>query len=308
VSRPVVLSAEGLTKRFGKREVVSDVSFELAAGEVFGFLGPNGAGKTTTIRMLVGLARPDRGRVTIGGFDIARDFAKAMSRVGCIVESTDLYPYLTGRENLFHFARMLPKGAESRIPELARLVSLDGRLDDRVATYSLGMRQRLGLAQALLGAPDLLVLDEPANGLDPAGIREIRQLVRHLAADRGIAIFVSSHLLSEVEQMCDRVAIIHRGRTLATGPVRELLEKRGAERLVFRAQPADRAAEVLASFAQGGLPRLEGEESVSSEVPREKVPEALAALAAAGVLVFGVERQSSTLEEIFLEVTGGETV
>jgi ABC-2 type transport system ATP-binding protein len=308
VSRPVVLSAEGLTKRFGKREVVSDVSFELAAGEVFGFLGPNGAGKTTTIRMLVGLARPDRGRVTIGGFDIARDFAKAMSRVGCIVESTDLYPYLTGRENLFHFARMLPKGAESRIPELARLVSLDGRLDDRVATYSLGMRQRLGLAQALLGAPDLLVLDEPANGLDPAGIREIRQLVRHLAADRGIAIFVSSHLLSEVEQMCDRVAIIHRGRTLAMGPVRELLERRGAERLLFRAQPADRAAEVLASFARGGLPRLEGEESVSSEVPREKVPEALAALAAAGILVFGVERQSSTLEEIFLEVTGGETV
>ena len=308
MSRPVVLSAEGLTKRFGKREVVSDVSFELAAGEVFGFLGPNGAGKTTTIRMLVGLARPDRGRVTIGGFDIARDFAKAMSRVGCIVESTDLYPYLTGRENLFHFARMLPNGAESRIPELARLVSLDGRLDDRVATYSLGMRQRLGLAQALLGAPDLLVLDEPANGLDPAGIREIRQLVRHLAVDRGIAIFVSSHLLSEVEQMCDRVAIIHRGRTLAMGPVRELLEKRGAERLVFRAQPTDRAAEVLASFARGGLPRLEGEESVSSEVPREKVPEALAALAAAGVLVFGVERQSSTLEEIFLEVTGGETV
>ena len=308
VSRPVVLSAEGLTKRFGKREVVSDVSFELAAGEVFGFLGPNGAGKTTTIRMLVGLARPDRGRVTIGGFDVARDFAKAMSRVGCIVESTDLYPYLTGRENLFHFARMLPNGAESRIPELARLVSLDGRLDDRVATYSLGMRQRLGLAQALLGAPDLLVLDEPANGLDPAGIREIRQLVRHLAVDRGIAIFVSSHLLSEVEQMCDRVAIIHRGRTLAMGPVRELLEKRGAERLVFRAQPADRAAEVLASFARGGLPRLEGEEFVSSEVPREKVPEALAALAAAGVLVFGVERQSSTLEEIFLEVTGGETV
>jgi ABC-2 type transport system ATP-binding protein len=203
---------------------------------------------------------------------------------------------------------MLPKGAESRIPELARLVSLDGRLDDRVATYSLGMRQRLGLAQALLGAPDLLVLDEPANGLDPAGIREIRQLVRHLAADRGIAIFVSSHLLSEVEQMCDRVAIIHRGRTLAMGPVRELLEKRGAERLVFRAQPADRAADVLASFARGGLPRLEGEASVSSDVPRERVPEALAALAAAGVLVFGVERQSSTLEEIFLEVTGGETV
>jgi ABC-2 type transport system ATP-binding protein len=284
------------------------VSFELTAGEVFGFLGPNGAGKTTTIRMLVGLARPDHGRVRIAGFDVAHDFAKAMSRVGCIVESTDLYPYLTGRENLLHFARMLPDGAQARIPELARLVSLESRLDDRVATYSLGMRQRLGLAQALLGAPDLLILDEPANGLDPAGIREIRQLIRHLAEDRGIAVFVSSHLLAEVEQMCDRVAIIHRGRTLAMGPVRELLAKRGAERLVFRVEPAARAAGILGAFSRDGTARADDEESVSSEVPRESVPDALAALAAAGVRVFGVERQSSTLEELFLEVTGGETV
>jgi ABC-2 type transport system ATP-binding protein len=305
---PIVLSARGLTKRFGRREVVSDVSFDLAAGEVFGFLGPNGAGKTTTIRMLVGLARPDSGRVSIAGFDLHRDFSKAMSHVGCIVESTDLYPYLTGRENLVHFARMLPDGAEKRIPELARLVFLEGRLDDRVATYSLGMRQRLGLAQALLGEPDLLILDEPANGLDPAGIREIRELVRHLAHDRGIAIFISSHLLSEVEQTCDRVAIIHRGRTLAMGPVQELLESRGAERLVFRASPAGGAEEILAPFGRTGAKRVEGEEAVASDVPRERVPEALAALAAAGVLVYGVERHSSTLEEIFLEVTGGETV
>ena len=275
---------------------------------MFGFLGPNGAGKTTTIRMLVGLARPDHGRVRIAGFDVARDFAKAMARVGCIVESTDLYPYLTGRENLLHFARMLPDGAHRRIPELAKLVALEGRLDDRVSTYSLGMRQRLGLAQSLLGAPDLLILDEPANGLDPAGIREIRQLIRHLADDRGIAVFVSSHLLSEVEQMCDRVAIIHRGRTLAMGPVRELLAKRGADRLVFRVEPAEKAAEILGSFARDGGARVDDRETVSSEVPRESVPDALAALAAAGVRVFGVEKQSSTLEELFLEVTGGETV
>ena len=275
---------------------------------MFGFLGPNGAGKTTTIRMLVGLARPDHGRVRIAGFDVARDFAKAMSRVGCIVESTDLYPYLTGRENLLHFARMLPDGAQDRIPELARLVSLEARLDDRVSTYSLGMRQRLGLAQALLGAPDLLILDEPANGLDPAGIREIRQLIRHLAEDRGIAVFVSSHLLAEVEQMCDRVAIIHRGRTLAMGPVRELLAKRGADRLVFRVEPAAQAIEILAAFSRDGNARADDGETVSSEVPRESVPDALAALAAAGVRVFGVEKQSSTLEELFLEVTGGETV
>ena len=304
----IVLAAENLTKRFGKREVVSDVSFEIVAGEVFGFLGPNGAGKTTTIRMLVGLARPDHGRVRIAGFDVARDFAKAMSHVGCIVESTDLYPYLTGRENLLHFARMLPDGGESRIPELAALVALEGRLDDRVSTYSLGMRQRLGLAQALLGAPDLLILDEPANGLDPAGIREIRQLIRHLAEDRGIAVFVSSHLLAEVEQMCDRVAIIHRGKTLAMGPVRELLAKRGADRLVFRIDLSAPAVGILAAFARDGEARADEADTVSAEVPRERVPDALAALAGAGVRVFGVEKQSSTLEELFLEVTGGETV
>src|SRR6185369_15370397 len=187
-ARPVVLEAEGLSKSFGKRQAVANVSFELYAGEVFGFLGPNGAGKTTTIRMLVGLARPDRGRVRIRDFDLAHDFARAMAHVGSIVESPDLYGYLTGRENLLHFARMLPDGAQGRIGELARLVALEERLDDRVDTYSLGMRQRLGIAQALLGAPDLLVLDEPANGLDPAGIREIRRLVRLLAEERGIAV------------------------------------------------------------------------------------------------------------------------
>src|SRR5207237_2146564 len=138
---------------------VSDVSFELAAGEVFGFLGPNGAGKTTTIRMLVGLARPDNGRIRVFGFDLAHQFASAMAHVGCIVESPALYRYLTGRENLLHFARMLPDGAEARIPELARLVALTERVDEKVSSYSLGMRQPLGIAKALLGGPDVLILD-----------------------------------------------------------------------------------------------------------------------------------------------------
>jgi len=304
----VVLSAEHLTKRFGRREAVSDVSFDVRAGEVFGFLGPNGAGKTTTIRMLVGLARPDRGRVRIRDLDLSRDFRKAMGHVGCIVEAPDLYRYLTGRENLVHFARMLPEGAAERIPELARLVALTDRLDDKVATYSLGMRQRLGIAQALLGNPDILILDEPANGLDPAGIREIRQLVRHLAADRGMAVFVSSHLLSEVEQTCDRVAIIHRGRTLATGPVRELLDRVASDRLRLTTRPARRAAEVLAAFGPAETSAVGDEGVVDARIPRERVPDALRALVAAGVDVFAVERSLASLEEVFLEVTGGETV
>ena len=303
----VVLSAEGLTKSFGKRVAVADVSFELYAGEVFGFLGPNGAGKTTTIRMLVGLARPDRGAVRIRGFDLSRDFTRAMAHVGSIVESPDLYGYLTGRDNLLHFARMLPDGAAGRIGELARLVALEERLDDRVDTYSLGMRQRLGIAQALLGAPDLLILDEPANGLDPAGIREIRRLVRLLASERGISVFVSSHLLSEVEQMCDRVTIIHRGKALATGPVRELLDRSASGASRWRVRPASRAAEILAAFASEP-PVLEDEETLDARIPKEKIPAAVSALAAASIEVYSVEPRASSLEEVFLSVTGGETV
>jgi len=306
-SREIVLAAEGLTKTFGKRQAVADVSFELYAGEVFGFLGPNGAGKTTTIRMLVGLARPDHGTVRIRGIDLAHDFARAMAHVGSIVESPDLYGYLTGRENLLHFARMLPDGAQGRIPELASLVALEERLDDKAETYSLGMLQRLGIAQALLGAPDLLILDEPANGLDPAGIREIRRLVRLLASDRGIAVFLSSHLLSEVEQMCDRVTIIHRGRALATGSVRELLDRSASGATRWRVRPASRAAEILREFS-GEPPSVEDGETVAARIPRDRLPGAVAALANAGIEIYAVEPRASSLEEVFLEVTGGETV
>jgi ABC-2 type transport system ATP-binding protein len=218
----VVLSAEGLAKRYGDREVVTDATFALHRGEVFGFLGPNGAGKTTTIRMLVGLVKPTRGRVVIDGHDVQREFEAAMQRVGCIVETPDLYRFLTGRENLEHFARMVGNGARERIGELADLVRMSGRLDDTVRTYSLGMRQRIGIAQALLGDPAVLILDEPTNGLDPAGIREMRELIRHLADERGLAVFVSSHILSEVERTADRIAIVHRGRTLAQGTLSEL--------------------------------------------------------------------------------------
>src|SRR6184192_276628 len=237
------LVAESLTKVIGARTIVDNVSFELRPGEVFGFLGPNGAGKTTTIRMLVGLIKPTSGNVTICGFDQRHQFEDAMRCVGCIVENPDLYRFMTGRENLEHFARMLGvPGAE--IERVAELVAVEHRLDQRVGTYSLGMRQRLGVAQALLGSPRLLILDEPANGLDPAGIREIRTLLRRLAAERGMAVFVSSHLLGEVELMCDRVAIIHNGRILKEGDVRELISSR--REMELRVDDVDRAALLLA--------------------------------------------------------------
>jgi ABC-2 type transport system ATP-binding protein len=264
------LEASHLTKVIGTRTIVEDVSFTLVPGEVFGFLGPNGAGKTTTIRMLVGLIRPTSGSVRICGFDLHRQFEEAMRCIGCIVENPDLYRFMTGRENLEHFARML-RVDRAEIERVAELVNLAHRLDQRVGTYSLGMRQRLGIAQALLGNPRVLILDEPANGLDPAGIREIRELLRGLAAERNMAVFVSSHLLAEVELTCDRVAIIHKGRILRTGSVSELIS--------------------------------------SQRVADEEVARANALLREHGVdPSIHAQQHRQTLEEMFLEATGGETV
>src|SRR5881227_2409290 len=238
------LTATTLTKIIGDKTIVDSVSFELQRGEIFGFLGPNGAGKTTTIRMLVGLIKPTSGHVTICGFDQRHQFEDAMRCVGCIVENPDLYRFMTGRENLEHFARML-RVPRSEIERVAELVSLAHRLDQRVGTYSLGMRQRLGIAQALLGRPKLLILDEPANGLDPAGIREIRELLRRLASERQMSIFISSHLLAEIELTCDRVAIIHKGRILREGTVRELISSR--REMELRVDDVDKAALLLAA-------------------------------------------------------------
>jgi ABC-2 type transport system ATP-binding protein len=296
------LTAINLTKVIGKRTIVDSVSFDLLPGEVFGFLGPNGAGKTTTIRMLVGLIRPTSGTVTVCGYDLRRDFERALRCIGCIVENPDLYRFMTGRENLEHFARMLRASGEE-IERVAALVSLSHRLDQRVGTYSLGMRQRLGIAQAMLGSPRVLILDEPANGLDPAGIREIRELLRRLATERQMSIFVSSHLLAEIELMCDRVAIIHHGRILRTGSVRELISSR--REMELRVDDVPRAAEVVQ--AHGLEARIDADRLwVSME--EEQTPPLLAALFSSGVAVFHAQRRVQTLEQMFLEATGGETV
>jgi ABC-2 type transport system ATP-binding protein len=296
------LVATNLTKIIGRRTIVESVSFSLHPGEVFGFLGPNGAGKTTTIRMLVGLIRPTAGNVTICGFDVRRDFEDALRNVGCIVENPDLYRFMTGRENLEHFARML--GVEkAEIDRVAELVALAHRLDQRVGTYSLGMRQRLGIAQALLGTPRVLILDEPANGLDPAGIREIRELLRHLASERQMSVFVSSHLLAEIELMCDRVAIIHHGRILREGSVHELISSQ--REMEFRVGDVARAAEIV---RQQGLAFRTEPDRLWISIDENDAPPVVAALTAAGVSVFHAQRRVDTLEEMFLQATGGETV
>ena len=297
----VALSARNLTKVIGDRTIVDDVSFDVNAGEVFGFLGPNGAGKTTTIRMLVGLIRPTEGSVEVCGFDIRRKFEDAMRCIGCIVETPDLYRFMTGRENLEHFARML-NVRNGEIERVSSLVGMSHRLDQRVGTYSLGMRQRLGIAQAMLGKPRLLILDEPANGLDPAGIREIRELLRRLA-EEGMAVFVSSHLLAEIELMCDRVGIIHKGRLLKIGNVRELISSQRT--MEFRVGDVAKAAAIA---QQLGFAATIDTDSISVPIDEAAAPPLIAALAQNGIEVFHARERTQTLEELFIEATGGETV
>jgi ABC-2 type transport system ATP-binding protein len=296
------LTASNLTKTIGHKTIVDSVSFELQQGEIFGFLGPNGAGKTTTIRMLVGLIRPTAGSVRICGFDIQQHFEDAMRCVGCIVENPDLYRFMTGRENLEHFARML-RVSSSEIERVAEAVSLAHRLEQRVGTYSLGMRQRLGIAQALLGDPRLLILDEPANGLDPAGIREIRELLRRLASEQQMSIFISSHLLAEIELTCDRVAIIHKGRILREGTVRDLISSR--RDMEVRVDDVARASAIA---RERNLTFRSDGDRIWLAMEEADAPPLLAALAEAGVKIFHAQRRTQSLEEMFLEATGGETV
>jgi len=313
----IILSVEHLKKRIGKRWIVQDVSFEVKAGEIFGFLGPNGAGKTTTIRMLVDLIRPTEGHVAICGFDVQKDPERALSLVGSIVENPEVYTYLTGWENLEQFARMMPGIDAARIQEVADLVGLDQRIHDKVRTYSLGMRQRLGIAQALLGRPKLLILDEPTNGLDPKGIKEMRSFIRLLAKE-GLAVFVSSHLLSEIQVLCDRVAIISRGRVLAVGAVHELLDS-STGYVVWELEPSSAGEALLADLGISIVKNVDevlddaiiagfGGEAIVTQMQVDQIADIVPRLVSSGLQVRSVQKVIPTLEQLFLEMTDGEGV
>jgi ABC-2 type transport system ATP-binding protein len=295
------LTTHGLSKRYGSRPAVRDLDLEVRRGEVFGFLGPNGAGKTTTIRMALGLIRPTSGRVEVLGRDVQRHRAEVLPRVGALVETPALYPFLSGRDNLRAFAHLLGGVPAARLDEVLELVGLTGRQRDRVKTYSMGMRQRLGVAIALLNDPELLILDEPANGLDPAGIVEMRDLLRQLAAG-GKTVFISSHVLAEVQQICDRVAIIDQGRLARVAPVAELVRGHG-EFLVRLEDPAAALALVQAQ-PWGGSARLE-EGALVTTAPNGRGRELMQFLAAGGHWPDVVRERQQNLEEIFLSLTGG---
>jgi ABC-2 type transport system ATP-binding protein len=311
----IVLSVNNLKKKIKNKEIIKGISFEVYAGEIFGFLGPNGSGKTTTIRMLVDLIRPTEGTISICGFDVHKEHDQAMSKVGCIVENPELYSYLTGWENLEHFARMLPDVDEKRIQEVVEIVSMDQRIHDKVRTYSLGMRQRLGIAQALLGRPSLLILDEPTNGLDPQGIKEMREFIQRLAAD-GLSLFVSSHLLSELQQMCHRVAIISHGEVIQVGAVDELIAQGG--KVVWTLSPGEKGEQLLQASDlvkaavevdienQTGLP--DDVKQLSTTMDKEDIPMVTKLLIEQGVLLYAVEIKNPTLEDLFLRLTEGERI
>ncbi|PGM56617.1 ABC transporter ATP-binding protein [Bacillus sp. AFS053548] len=299
-----VLKLDGVTKSIKGKVLVHKVSFEVYEGEVFGFLGPNGAGKTTTIRMLVGLIKPTKGTIEIAGYPVKTHFKEAMRQIGCIVENPELYGYLTGWENLNQFARMLGIKDEKKISEVVNLVKLTDRIHEKVKTYSLGMKQRLGIAQALLGGPKLLILDEPTNGLDPAGIRELREFIHMLVKEQNISVFISSHLLSEIELICDRVGIINRGKMVRVSTVKELI-KEAAERVEWRVSPIQKALDLLKkdSTIQDIIVK---DELIQCRMSPLKINEVIQQFVAVDVQVNGVKTMSETLEDLFMEMTGGE--
>ena len=315
--RETVLSVQNVKKKIGGKPIIHGISFDVRAGEIFGFLGPNGSGKTTTIRMLVDLIKPTEGRILICGEDVNRHPERALRHVGCIVENPEMYGYLTGWENLEHFARMQEGITRQRIAEVVEIVGLGKPIHDKVKTYSLGMRQRLGIAQALLGRPKLLILDEPTNGLDPKGIKELRDFVRGLA-DSGMSLFISSHLLGEIQLMCDRVAIIARGHVLAVGGVDELIGQAGA----YTVWQLDRPEEGRRLLAGDPSVKLIAEEEhrideallatlpggIVTKMEPDAVPRWVERFVRAGIRVLAAQKIAPSLEELFLKLTEGETI
>jgi ABC-2 type transport system ATP-binding protein len=288
-----------LSKSYGRRLAVDQLDLEVGRGERFGFLGPNGAGKTTTIRMALGLIAPTSGSVEILGLEVRSHRSQVLPRVGALVESPALYGYLSGRDNLRAVGNLLGGASEKRIDEVLEIVSLKDRDRDRVRTYSMGMKQRLGLALALLNDPDVLILDEPANGLDPAGIVEMRDLLRELSA-QGKTVFISSHVLSEVQQICTRVAIINHGKLIRVAPVHDLLRATGefevkvdapAELVtMLRVQPWAQQARVEDGLVVTAAPEGRGRNLIKFLVDSGHAPDSVS------------ERQTD-LEDIFLSLT-----
>lgn len=300
MSETAAIRLENLSKTFGRRtsqvQAVRGIHLEVASGQVYGFLGPNGAGKSTTIRMIMDLIRPSAGELFVYGRQVQKDHA-VLQRVGALVEGAAFYDFLTGRRNLEVLARTGDHYEAARIQNLLEQVGMADRADRLVKGYSTGMKQRLGLAAALLLNPDLVILDEPTNGLDPAGIQEMRTFIRDLAEKQGKTVFLSSHLLGEVEQVCDRVAIINKGQIIREGRVADLLADQ--TQLVVEVEPVDKATAVLAPHWQCTV----SGQTVTIAAARSETPAIVQTLVANDVAVYSVQQDRQSLEQYFLEAT-----
>ncbi|MTH55725.1 ATP-binding cassette domain-containing protein [Bacillus mangrovi] len=299
-----ILEVQGLKKKIGKRYIVNDVNFRVEAGEIFGLLGPNGAGKTTIIRMITGLINKTEGNVLIKGSSADTNFKESMNELGAIVENPEFYKFMTGYANLKHYARMSVKPiTEERIKEVIRLVKLENAIHQKVKTYSLGMRQRLGVAQALLHEPSLLILDEPTNGLDPQGMKELRDYLKELAKS-GTSILVSSHMLGEMQLMCDRFAIIEKGELTHVASMEDT-DREAAEELREVKLVVSSAAEasVLPVIASAENLRVADEQTLTFMAKYDSMPEIIKQLAGSGILVYELTPAKKSLEDRFLELT-----
>lgn len=299
-----ILVLKNVKKRINKREIIKGISFEIEKGDILGFLGPNGSGKTTTLRMIVGLSKPTDGEITICGDSITRSYVKAMTNVGCIIEGPDLYNYLTGFDNLEMLGYMNKNVTKKDIMDSVELLGMKNRIHDKVNTYSLGMKQRLGLAQALLHKPKLLVLDEPTNGLDPLGITEFRNIIINLAKEKEISILISSHLISEVQLMCNKVSIINNGKVLKNISVEELVNSGEVVWILndnekgknFLKKRWGIHTKIINDKLEGNFDDISVIENINSSIIRE------------GLKIKFVERKPKTLEELFLKLTEGNQI
>lgn len=290
-----LLECQNLYKSFGKKQILKDVSFEIDEGDILAFIGPNGSGKTTTIKLILGLQNIDKGKVTINGFDIEKDFVKSIEKVGAIVENPDTYMYLTGWQNLKLTANLYKDVSDEKIKEIVKLVELEGRINDKVSKYSLGMRQRLGIARALINEPNVLILDEPTNGLDPEGIKDLRNLLKKLAKE-GLGILISSHNLAELESFCNKVLIIDNGTIIETSEVKEF--KNNGNKYTFNvSNTKDLDIEGIYEVAK---------DKFSYNGEKEDIASIVKTLVKKNIDVYEVKMEELTLEEAFLKKTGGK--
>ena len=302
----VILDVSNVTKTFGNRVAVNNISFTIREGEIFGFLGPNGAGKTTTMKMICGLSSITKGQIRICNFDMPKDKEKALQHIGALIENPLMYPNMSGYDNLKYYASLYKNISHDDIIKFARVVGLEQRLKDKLKTYSLGMKQRLGIAQALLHSPKLLVLDEPLSGLDPHGVKELRDFLKVLAKQFNIAILISSHMLSDMEQICDTIGIINNGQMLEIKSINDLRENIDEfKRVQIKVDYPNFAGKVIITEMQLKV-ELAGNR-VIVYTTEDKITDITQTLVKYNISIFGIEFVSKSLEEIFLDIVNAKT-